>query len=216
MPVFPPNKVILSMKSRKRCSWCDENSELYVHYHDSEWGVPLTDDARLYEMLVLEGMQAGLSWLTILKKRENFSRALNHFDYRTIAAYDDAKIAELLNNQGIIRNRLKLESTVKNARVFLSLCEDFGSFAKYLWGYVDYQPIQNSFAQLKDLPAQTELSKKISKDLKKRGMNFVGPTIMYAFMQATGMVNDHTTDCFRYQECAQMKTTVKEKFDSHG
>jgi DNA-3-methyladenine glycosylase I len=204
------------MKPRKRCSWCDENSELYIHYHDTEWGVPLTDDGRLYELLILEGMQAGLSWLTILQKRQNFFHALSHFDYRIIADYDEVKIDELLGNEGIIRNRLKLHSVVKNARVVISLSEEFGSFANYLWHYVDKKPIQNSFARVQDLPAQTELSKKISKDLKKRGMNFVGPTIMYAFMQATGMVNDHVTDCFRYNECAKMGKMVKDKIDNHG
>ncbi len=204
------------MKSKKRCSWCDENSELYVQYHDTEWGVPLTDDGKLYELLILEGMQAGLSWLTILQKRQNFFDALNHFDYRMIAAYGEEKIIELLGNPGIIRNRLKLESVVKNGRVVLSLCEEFGSFANYLWQYVENKPIQNSFARVQDLPAQTELSKKISKDLKKRGMNFVGPTIMYAFMQATGMVNDHVTDCFRYHECAKMGKIVQEKLSNHG
>lgn len=204
------------MKSKKRCSWCDENSEIYVRYHDTEWGVPLIDDNKLYELLILEGMQAGLSWHTILQKRENFFHALSHFDYRVIADYDEIKIDELLGNKGIIRNRLKLGSTVKNAQVVLRLREEFGSFANYLWQYVDNQPIQNSFARVQDLPAQTELSQKISKDLKKRGMNFVGPTIMYAFMQATGMVNDHVTDCFRYHECAKMGKKVKEKFDNHG
>jgi DNA-3-methyladenine glycosylase I len=203
------------MKSKKRCSWCDENSELYVNYHDTEWGVPLTDDGRLYELLVLEGMQAGLSWLTILQKRQNFIHALDRFDFKKIADYDEANIDKLLGNQGIIRNRLKLESTVKNARVVLDLRKEYGSFANYLWQYVDNKPIQNSFARMKDIPAQTELSKKISKDLKKRGMNFVGPTIMYAFMQATGMVNDHVTDCFRYHECAEMGKLVKERLDNH-
>jgi DNA-3-methyladenine glycosylase I len=204
------------MKLPKRCGWCDENSEIYVHYHDTEWGVPLTDDNRLYELLILEGMQAGLSWLTILQKRKNFFHALDHFDYRVIAKYDTAKIEELLGNQGIIRNRLKLESTIKNARVVIKLREEFGSFANYLWQYVDKEPIQNSFARVQDLPAQTELSKKISKDLKKRGMNFVGPTIMYAFMQAAGMVNDHITECFRYHECAELRLAVKGKIDNHG
>lgn len=203
------------MKSNKRCGWCDEDSELYVHYHDTEWGVPLTNDARLYELLTLEGMQAGLSWLTILQKRENFFHALNHFDYRIIADYGEEKMSELLDNKGVIRNKLKLESVVKNARVFLSLREEYGSFASYLWQYVDYRPVQNSFEHVEDIPAQTELSRKLSNDLKKRGMNFVGPTIMYAFMQAAGMVNDHVTSCFRYHECAEMGTMLKGTIDNN-
>lgn len=198
------------MTALKRCEWCDENSELYVDYHDLEWGVPLTDDRKLFEMLVLEGMQAGLSWLTILKKRQNFIAAMDNFDVDMVASYGEEKIAALLSNAGIIRNRLKLESAVKNGRAAIELRAEYGSLANYFWHYVDYRPIQNSYKKLGELPAKTVLSEKISKDLKKRGMNFVGPTIIYAFMQAIGMVNDHTTDCFRYPECARMADTVKD------
>lgn len=190
------------MEKKQRCGWCDENSELYKQYHDTEWGVPLTDDRKLFELLILEGMQAGLSWLTILKKRENFRKALAGFDYEAIARFEEGDIALLLADEGIIRNRLKLEAAVKNARAFLDLRREYGSFARYLWEYVDYSPLQNSFGSLSEVPAQTELSLEISRDLKKRGMNFVGPTIVYAFMQAAGMVNDHETGCFRYTECA--------------
>lgn len=191
-------------ENKKRCTWCDETSDLYMEYHDKEWGVPVTDDRKLFEMLTLEGMQAGLSWLTILKKRENFQTAFDGFDYEKVAGYDEKKLEELLQNEGIIRNRLKIESTVKNARAFMGIREEDGSFAHYLWKWVDFRPIQNSFQQLSDLPAKTELSEKISRDLKKRGMNFVGPTIIYALMQAVGMVNDHEVSCFRYAECAEM------------
>jgi DNA-3-methyladenine glycosylase I len=188
-------------EEKKRCGWCDPESDLYVQYHDSEWGVPLTEDNSLFQMLVLEGMQAGLSWLTVLKKRESFREAFDNFDPALVAFYDDQKIAELLDNPSIIRNRLKVESAVKNARVVLQLQREYGSFADYLWRFVDYRPIRNSIACPADLPAKTALSIAISKDLKKRGMNFVGPTIIYALMQAVGLVNDHETTCFRYNEC---------------
>lgn len=202
------------MKKRHRCGWCDENSELYKQYHDTEWGVPLTDDHKLFELLILEGMQAGLSWLTILKKRENFTKALAGFDYEVIARFEDKDIESLLANEGIIRNRLKLEAVVKNARAFLDLRREYGSFARYLWQYVDFRPLQNSFAALSDIPAKTDLSIRISRDLKKRGMNFVGPTIIYAFMQAVGMVNDHETGCFRYAECAGMAENVDDRINA--
>lgn len=200
------------MKRQNRCGWCDLSSEIYVHYHDCEWGVPLTDERRLFEMLILEGMQAGLSWLTILKKRQNFRRAMDNFDCQAVASYTEKDLSGLLANSGIIRNRRKLEAAVKNAGVVLQLREEYGSFARYLWEYVDYQPIQNSFDDISEVPAKTELSIQISKDLRKRGMNFVGPTIIYAFMQAIGMVNDHETVCFRYHECAELAGTVQGEF----
>lgn len=200
------------MRDQIRCGWCDENSTIYVHYHDCEWGVPLTDERQLFEMLILEGMQAGLSWLTILKKRQNFRRAMHDFDCKAIALYTESDLARLLNDSGIIRNRRKLEAAVKNAEVVLALRQEYGSFARYLWQYVDYLPIQNSFEDFSEVPAKTDLSVSISKDLRQRGMNFVGPTIIYAFMQAIGMVNDHETGCFRYQECRVMAGTVKEEF----
>lgn len=203
------------MVKQNRCGWCDENSEIYVHYHDYEWGVPLTDERRLLEMLILEGMQAGLSWLTVLKKRDNFRRAMHDFDGEAIARYDNDDLARLLENPGIIRNRLKLEAAVKNARGVLELRQEHGSFARYLWQYVDYRPIQNSYGDYREAPAKTELSTIISKDLRRRGMNFVGPTIIYAFMQAIGMVNDHETGCFRYRQCAELADTVQEEFANH-
>jgi len=188
----------------KRCGWCDTNSSLYIDYHDLEWGVPENDERKLFEMLILEGMQAGLSWLTILKKRENFRKAFDQFDFNKVAQYPNSKIEELLKDESIIRNRLKIQSAVKNAKVFALLQQEFGSFAAYLWAWVDYRPIQNNFKALKELPAKTDLSEKISKDLKKRGMNFVGPTIIYAYMQAIGMVNDHEAACFRYLDCVRL------------
>ncbi len=191
-------------KNKKRCGWCDESSALYVEYHDTEWGVPLTDDRHLFEMLSLEGMQAGLSWLTILKKRSGFHAAFDTFDYNVIAGYGNDTIAQLLTDTGIIRNRLKIQSVVRNSRVFLELRREFGSFARYLWQYVDFVPIQNRFESMEELPAKTDLSEKISGDLKKLGMNFVGPTIIYALMQAVGMVNDHEVSCFRYAECREI------------
>ncbi|MCP3966248.1 MAG: DNA-3-methyladenine glycosylase I [Lentisphaerae bacterium] len=184
----------------KRCKWCDENSKLYTEYHDHEWGIPVHEDIKLFEMLILEGMQAGLSWLTILRKRENFRAAFDDFDYRKIALYDTEKITELLQNTGIIRNRLKINTVIKNAQAFLNIQHEFESFDNYIWKFVDFKPIQNNFKKTEDIPAQTELSKGISKDLKKRGMNFVGPTIIYSFMQAVGMVNDHEISCFKFHE----------------
>lgn len=183
-----------------RCAWCSDDP-LYRAYHDLEWGVPLHDDRKLFELLILEGAQAGLSWLTILKKRENYRRAFDQFDVDKIARYDEPEIERLLQDSGIIRNRLKIESTIKNARAVLRIREEFGSLDAFLWRYVDGTPQQNRWATLKELPAQTPESERMSKDLKKRGCNFVGPTICYAFMQAVGMVNDHTVDCFRYREC---------------
>lgn len=182
-----------------RCDWC-LGVELYCQYHDREWGVPVHDDQKLFEFLTLEGAQAGLSWLTVLRKRENYREAFDGFDPGKIAFYDPDKITELISNQGIIRNRLKIEATVKNARSFLTIQEKFGAFDRYIWNFIDGKPIQNRFKTLQELPAETEISRIISKDMKKRGFTFVGPTIIYAHMQATGMVNDHLINCHRYQE----------------
>jgi DNA-3-methyladenine glycosylase I len=173
---------------------------LYVAYHDEEWGVPVHDDRRLFEMLVLEGAQAGLSWATILKKRNAYREAFDHFDPQKVARYNHRKIEKLLSNEGIVRNRLKIESAVRNARAFLEVAGEFGSFEAYIWRFVGGRPIENARRGLKDLPARTAESDAMSKDLKKRGFNFVGSTICYAFMQSVGMVNDHVVDCFRYRE----------------
>ena len=173
-------------------------------YHDDEWGVPVHDDRLLFEFLVLEGSQAGLSWLTILKKRENFRNAFHNFDCRTIADYSETDVKRLLSDSGIVRNRLKIESAIKNARAALKVQETFGSLEAYLWRYVEGTPKQNEWKSMEEIPAKTRLSETMSRDLKRRGFNFVGPTICYAFMQAIGMVNDHTTDCFRYSEIKKL------------
>ena len=182
-----------------RCAWAGDDP-LYQHYHDEEWGAPTHDDRLLFEMLNLEGAQAGLSWITILRKRENYRAAFDNFDAATIVRYDDAKIAALLDNPGIVRNRLKINGVVKNARAFLAVQDEFGSFDAYIWRFVDGAPIVNAWASMGQLPALTDEATAMSKDLKKRGFTFVGPTICYAFMQACGLVNDHTTDCFRYAQ----------------
>jgi DNA-3-methyladenine glycosylase I len=179
----------------KRCSWCGSDP-LYVAYHDEDWGVPVYDNQQLFEMLILEGAQAGLSWLTILKKRENYRKAFHDFDASTIAGYDQKEIDRLMQDAGIVRNR--------NARGLLQLCEEFNSFANYLWRFVDGKPIINAWQDHSTIPANTQISDQLSKDLKRRGFNFVGSTICYAFMQSIGMVNDHTTDCFRYQQINQL------------
>ncbi len=184
---------------QKRCEWCGTDP-LYVAYHDEEWGVPVHDDRRLFEMLTLEGAQAGLSWATILKKREAYRKAFDRFDPEKVARYTDKKIEKLLSNPGIVRNRLKIESAVRNARAFMAVAEEFGSFDSYIWRFVDRRPVSNQRRRLKDVPAKTPQSDAMSKDLKKRGFNFVGSTICYAFMQSVGMVNDHVVDCFRYRE----------------
>lgn len=184
---------------KKRCTWCGDDP-LYIAYHDNEWGVPLHDDRLLFEFLIMEGAQAGLSWLTILKKRENYRKAFDNFDCEKIASYSKRDIDRLLADSGIVRNRLKIESAVKNAQGVIKIQEEFGSLDAYLWRYVDGVPVQNKWKSIAELPAKTATSEMMSKDLKERGFNFVGPTICYAFMQATGMVNDHTTDCFRYEE----------------
>lgn len=185
-----------------RCQWCGSDP-LYVAYHDDEWGVPVHEDQRLFEMLILEGAQAGLSWRTILKKREGYRKAFHGFDVEKIAGYSHRDIDCLLANPGIVRNRLKIESVIKNARGTLAIQEKFGSLDVYLWRYVDGVPRQNGWTSMAEVPAKTEQSEAMSKDLKKRGFNFVGPTICYAFMQAVGMVNDHTTDCYRYAELGE-------------
>jgi DNA-3-methyladenine glycosylase I len=185
--------------ARQRCEWCGDDP-LYVAYHDHEWGVPEHDDPRLFEFLILEGAQAGLSWLTILRKRANYRRAFDGFDSERVARYTDADVDRLMHDDGIVRNRLKIESAIKNARGVLSIQTEFGSLDEFIWRYVDGIPVQNSWASLTELPAKTTVSEQMSKDLKARSMNFVGPTICYAFMQAIGMVNDHVTTCFRHKE----------------
>ncbi len=185
-----------------RCGWAGTDP-LYIAYHDEEWGVPVHDDRHLFEMLILEGAQAGLSWITILKKRENYRQAFDNFDAGKIAHYDAQKIEVLLTNPGIVRNRRKVESTVQNARAFLVVQEEFGSFDSYIWQLVGSQPKQNQWPSLAEVPAKTPESEAMSKALRKRGFNFVGPTICYSFMQATGMVLDHVLDCFRYDELHQ-------------
>jgi len=189
---------------KKRCEWCGTTLSLYITYHDKEWGVPVHDDRLLFEFLILEGAQAGLSWLTILKKRENYRKAFSDFDCKRIARYTEADITRLLADPGIVRNRLKIEAAVKNAKGVLDIREEYGSLDSYLWRYVDGVPKQNVWKSEAELPAKTALSEKMSKDLKKRGFNFVGSTICYALMQAVGMVNDHITDCFRYKEIKEL------------
>lgn len=186
------------MKEKIRCSWA--NTPIYIDYHDNEWGRPTHDDGRLFEMLILEGMQAGLAWITVLNKREAFREAFDGFDPNKVSCYDEAKIQELMTNEKIIRNRLKINAAVNNAKVFLRVVEEYGSFDKFIWGYVDFTPITGHFKKMEDVPANAPLSDKISKDLKKMGFKFVGSTIIYAFMQATGMVNDHIKECFVYEE----------------
>jgi len=186
------------MDSKIRCPW--QMTPAYTDYHDNEWGRPVHDDSKLFEMLILEGMQAGLSWLTILNKRETFREAFDNFDPALVAKYDDAKRAELLNNPGIIRNRLKVNAAIANAQLFLEIQAQYGSFDKFIWAYVDNKPIVNNYNDITEVPAATEISDKISKDLKKLGFKFVGSTIIYSFMQATGMVNDHMSSCFAYKE----------------
>jgi DNA-3-methyladenine glycosylase I len=188
----------------KRCKWC-VGDPLYIDYHDKEWGVPSRDDRVLFELLVLEGAQAGLSWITVLKKREAYRALFDNFDVTRVARYSDRKLDKLLLEPGIIRNRLKVYGARKNARAFLELQEQNGSFAEYLWGFVDGKPVQNHWRSLREVPATSPVSERMSRDLKKRGFTFVGPTIMYAYMQSVGMVNDHTTDCFRYLECQQTR-----------
>ena len=191
------------MKTIQRCGWC-EGDALYEKYHDTEWGVPLYDDQKQFEFLILETFQAGLSWITVLKKRENFRTAFDHFDYNKIAQYNDIKFQELIQNKGIIRNRLKIKAAITNAQAFLKVREEFGNFSDYIWRFVNGKPIKNQISNYNQLPANTPLSDTISMDLKKRGFKFVGSTVVYAHMQAAGMVNDHETSCFRYDEVASL------------
>lgn len=182
---------------KQRCFWVTD-SKLYQNYHDFEWGEPVYDDATLFEFLVLETFQAGVSWITILNKRENFRKAFDDFDYKKIAKYPESKFNELMQDAGIIRNKLKIRSAISNAQLFMEVQKEFGSFSKFIWNYVDGKPIINQFHKREEVPATTPISDKLSKDLKKRGFKFTGSTVMYAYMQAVGMVNDHTTDCFKY------------------
>jgi len=187
------------VKMVNRCSWANYNDAM-KEYHDKEWGTPVHDDQLLFEFLVLEGAQAGLSWNTILQKRENFRKAFDKFDYNKIVKYNKQKVEDLLNNKGIIRNRLKIEAVIANASAYIEVQKEFDTFDKYIWQFVNNKPRINKFKTLEELPAKTEQSEQMSKDLKKRGFKFIGPTICYAFMQAVGMVNDHVQDCFRYEE----------------
>lgn len=184
---------------KKRCAWAGTDP-LYIAYHDTEWGVPVYDDETLFEFLILETFQAGLSWITILKKRENFRKAFDNFSYKKIANYSEEKYEELMNDKGIIRNKLKIKATITNAQLFMKTQEEFGSFSRYIWSFTNGKSIKNNFKTREEVPATTTLSDQISKDLKKRGFKFVGSTVMYAYMQAIGIVNDHITDCFRYNE----------------
>ncbi|MDA3837660.1 MAG: DNA-3-methyladenine glycosylase I [Candidatus Delongbacteria bacterium] len=188
---------------KKRCYWVGLDP-LYLKYHDTEWGVPIYDDKTIFEFLILETFQAGLSWITILKKRDNFRKALDNFDYKKISMYNEDKFEEMMNNKGIIRNRLKIRATISNAQAFINIQKEFGSFSKYIWEFVNNKPIQNNYNSANDVPVKTELSDKISLDLKKRGFKFVGSTIIYSHMQATGIVNDHTSECFRYKEVQRL------------
>ncbi len=195
------------MTRKTRCGWCGDDT-LYCRYHDSEWGVPLHDDQALFEFLILEGAQAGLSWITILRKRENYRTAFDNFDAARIARYNASKIESLLQDPGVVRNRLKVEAAVNNAQKFLDVRGEFGSFDAFIWRYADHQPRQNAWRSLTELPAASETSYTMSRDLKRRGFNFVGSTICYAFMQAVGMVNDHVVGCFRYAEVKGMTKSV--------
>jgi len=182
-----------------RCKWVTDDPK-YIRYHDEEWGIPEHDDRKLFELLTLEGAQAGLSWFTILKKRENYRMAFDHFEIEKVANYDEIKVEELMQNEGIVRNRLKIQSTINNAKAIIKLQMEFGSFDAYIWGFVGGKPIINTWTIISGVPSKTRESDAMSKDLSKRGFKFIGSTICYAFMQATGMVNDHITDCYRYQE----------------
>ena len=187
----------------KRCSWCGDD-DLYVKYHDEEWGVPLYDDRALFEFLVLEGAQAGLAWITVLRKRDGYRAAFDGFDVDKVARYGDDKLERLLKDARIVRNRLKVHSARRNARAFLAVQEEWGSFARYIWHFVDGRPVQNHWPSMADVPATSPVSDRISKDMKRRGFSFVGSTIVYAHMQATGMVNDHVVECFRHGECSRI------------
>lgn len=190
------NKAMANDDQIRRCDWAGQDP-LYQKYHDTEWGIPIYEDDKLFEFLLLETFQAGLSWITILRKRENFRQAFDQFDYHKIAKYDAKKETQLIHNQGIIRNKLKIKAAISNAQAFIKVKEEFGTFSRYFWAFTDGKTIQNAFNTMLELPANTALSDKISKDLKKRGFKFVGSTIIYAHMQACGMVNDHLTSCFK-------------------
>jgi DNA-3-methyladenine glycosylase I len=198
----------------RRCEWA--KNELYIAYHDHEWGVPVHDDRDLFEFLILEGMQAGLSWETILRKRENYRVALDNFEVAAVASYKQPKVRQLLANPGIIRNRLKIEAAVQNARLFLAIQEEFGSFDAYIWDFVGGRPIQNKWRSPKEVPASTAEATALSKDLRRRGFKFVGPTICYAFMQAVGMVNDHLVHCFRHKELREKAQPPRARQSSHS
>ena len=189
---------------KKRCDWCEDTFDEYIRYHDEEWGVPVHDDKKQFEFLILEGAQAGLSWSTILKKREGYRKAFADFDVEKVARFDENKIQKLLQNPEIVRNKLKVRSAVTNAQKFIEIQEELGSFDRYIWSFVDGEPVHNSWKTMKEVPATTENSDKLAKDLKKRGFKFVGSTIIYAHMQAVGMVNDHLISCFRHEEIANM------------
>ena len=197
-----------SKKEKCRCSWCGTDP-LYCEYHDNEWGVPLYDEQKLFELLILEGAQAGLSWITVLRKREAYRAAFDYFNPEKIARYTPARIEKLMLNEGIIRNRLKIESTIKNAQAYLAMKKAGENFSEFLWGFVDGKPRQNRLRSIADIQASTEASDAMSKALKKKGFKFVGSTICYAFMQAAGMVNDHIVDCYRYKECAALAKTTR-------
>ena len=182
-----------------RCSWC-KNDPLYIKYHDEEWGLPVIDDRKQFEFLVLESAQAGLSWITILRKRENYRVAYHNFNPHIVASFDEAKIEELMNNDGIIKNERKIRASINNAKRFLDIQKEFGSFSNYIWGFIEYKTIINRWAKEEEIPAKTELSQAISEDMKKRGFKFLGPTIIYSHMQATGLINDHIMGCFRYHQ----------------
>jgi DNA-3-methyladenine glycosylase I len=190
---------------KKRCAWVNIEEPIYIDYHDNEWGLPIFDDKILFEFLILEGVQAGLSWLTVLKKRENYRSSFDHFDAHKMARYDQSKLKLLLANPGIIRNQLKVKAAVTNANAFLQVKEEWGSFSRYIWHFIDGKPVQNHWKNSSQVPTSTLVSDTMSKDLKKRGFTFVGTTICYAFMQAVGIVNDHTVDCFRHEEVAKYK-----------
>lgn len=192
------------MKEKIRCSWC-HGQDIYIDYHDNEWGIPVHDDRELFEMLMLEGAQAGLSWITVLKKREGYRKAFDNFDAKKVAKYTDEKLEKLRNNPGIIRNKLKIASARTNAKLFLEVQKEFGSFDKYIWQFVGGKPMKNQFINMSDVPATTPESDSMSKDLKKRGFKFVGSTICYAFMQACGMVNDHIVDCHKWKVVNNLK-----------
>ncbi len=211
MNIFVPVQMsTVAAKTTRRCDWGDRGGELLIRYHDTEWGVPVYDDRKQFEFLILESAQAGLSWLTVLRKRESYREAFADFDPVEVARFGEREIEALLQNPGIIRNRLKVAAAVCNARVFLEIQREFGSFNTYIWEFVGGKPLQNRWKTMSDLPATSPQSDALSRDLKKRGFKFVGSTIVYAHMQATGMVNDHAVDCFRYRECAALGVAMCE------